>query len=77
MLTTIRLLATAVITLLSVEAAAQEVPTDESGFTEFVAQVIRREVGNAPVSVKSPGGAAKNLDWFMPRFRDSPGIQAG
>jgi len=54
MLVTTRLLATAVIALLSFEAAAQEVPTDESGFTEFVAQAIRREVGNAPVSVKSP-----------------------
>ncbi len=51
---TIRLLVVAVITLLSVEASAQEIPTDEAAFTEFVAQAIRREVGDAPVAVKGP-----------------------
>lgn len=54
MLITIRLLVVAVITLLSVEASAQEIPTDEAAFTEFVAQAIRREVGDAPVAVKGP-----------------------
>jgi len=53
-LITSRLLVTVFITLLSIEASAQEAPTDEAGFTEFVAEAIRHEVGDVNISVIKP-----------------------
>jgi uncharacterized protein YtpQ (UPF0354 family) len=49
------------------EAAAQAIPMDESGFTEFVLQAMRREVGDTPVSTRGPltlsvGPLQANLD---------------
>jgi uncharacterized protein YtpQ (UPF0354 family) len=46
---------------------AQEVPTGEAAFTEYVASQLRRETGGAAVSVKGPltlalGGVQANLD---------------
>ncbi|OXI19018.1 PIN domain-containing protein [Burkholderia sp. AU15512] len=32
---------------------------------------------NHGIEILHPGGAAKILDWFMPRVRGSPGIRAG
>jgi hypothetical protein len=48
-------------------ALAETIPTDEASFSDYVAQAIRREVGDAPVTVKSPltlsvGPLQANLD---------------
>jgi len=48
-------------------ALAQEVPTGEAAFTEYVASQLRRETGGAAVSVKGPltlalGGIQAHLD---------------
>lgn len=52
---------------LIVRAAGQDIPSDEAGFTEYVAGRIRGEVGDATVAVKAPltltlGGLQANLD---------------
>jgi len=62
-----RLLMVAALVCLSLESSAQDVPKDEAGFTEFVAQAMRREVGDAAVSIKGPltlsvGPLQANLD---------------
>jgi hypothetical protein len=48
-------------------AAPGDVPTDEAGFTAYVAQRLRKAVGDAPVSVREPltlsvGPLQANLD---------------
>lgn len=62
-----RLLLATTAVAVSLSANAQGVPADEPAFTEFVAQAMRREVGDAPVLVKSPltlsvGPLQANLD---------------
>jgi uncharacterized protein YtpQ (UPF0354 family) len=58
-------------------AVAQEVPTGESAFTEYVALQLRRETGGAAVSVKGPltlavGGIQANLDRIFAFCRSDP-----
>lgn len=62
-----RLLAAAVAAILASAAAAQGVPTDEPAFTEYVAGLLRKEIGDASVVVASPltikvGELQANLD---------------
>lgn len=66
----LRSMATVVGTLIALTSngvAAQSVPTDESAFTEYVAQAIQHDIGDVPVSVKAPltlsvGPLQANLD---------------
>jgi len=47
-----RFLISAAAACISLDTIAQNVPVEEPAFTEFVAQAIRREAGDTPVSVK-------------------------
>jgi uncharacterized protein YtpQ (UPF0354 family) len=52
---------------LSAGVIAQDIPTDEAGFTEYVTGQIRGEVGNASIAIKRPlsvavGNMQANLD---------------
>jgi uncharacterized protein YtpQ (UPF0354 family) len=62
-----RLLAAAVAAILASAAVAQGVPADEPAFTEHVAGLLRKEIGDASVLVASPltikvGELQANLD---------------
>jgi len=62
----IRIIAFALTVSLASAARAQEVPTDDAGFTAYVAGLLKKEVGDG-VSVKGPltlsvGGLQANLD---------------
>jgi len=51
----------------AVPASAQGIPTDEPGFTAYVAERMRKGVGDTPVGVKAPltlsvGTLQANLD---------------
>lgn len=57
----------ALIALIPAGVAAQSVPTEEAAFTEYIAQAMRLEVGDVPVTVKAPltlsvGPLQANLD---------------
>jgi hypothetical protein len=63
-------------------AAQAAIPTDEAGFTRHVAERIRREVGDAPVSVKGPltlsvGPLQANLDRIFALCGATPAACAG
>jgi uncharacterized protein YtpQ (UPF0354 family) len=58
-------------------ALAQEVPTGEAAFTEYVASQLRRETEGAAVNVKGPltlalGGIQANLDRIFAFCRSNP-----
>lgn len=66
-LSKLRLLFAIAIACLSFDATAQNAPVDKPAFTEFVAQLMRREVRDTPVVVKGPltlavGDMQANLD---------------
>lgn len=67
LLRTSRFLIAATIASVSLYATAQNVPLEEAAFTDFVAQTLKREVGETAVSVKGPltvsvGPLQANLD---------------
>ncbi len=56
---------------------AQDIPTDESGFTKYIAERFRKEVGDAPVRIKGPltlsfGQMQANLDRIYSFCKRSP-----
>lgn len=62
-----RILCAAFVAAFTSIAAAQGVPTDEAAFTDHVAGLLRKEIGDAPVIVASPltikfGELQANLD---------------
>jgi uncharacterized protein YtpQ (UPF0354 family) len=68
----------AVVQLLgAVPASAQGIPTDEPGFTAYVAERMRKGVGDTPVSVKAPltlsvGPLQANLDRIHAYCKTNP-----
>jgi uncharacterized protein YtpQ (UPF0354 family) len=61
------LFAAALTLALTLRAVGQDIPSDETGFTEYVASRLRSEVGDSTVVVKGPltlklGGLQANLD---------------
>jgi len=59
-------------------AAAQTIPTDEPGFTAYVAERMRKGVGDTPVRVQAPltlsvGPVQANLDRIYSYCRTNPG----
>jgi len=71
------LLLAAVQPLGAVSAVAQGIPTDEPGFTAYVAERLRKGVGDAPVSVKAPltlsvGPLQANLDRIYAYCKANP-----
>ena len=64
---TLRKALTLLLLALASTTHAQEVPRDEPGFTDYVAQMLRKEVGDEAVSIKGPltlglGELQANLD---------------
>jgi hypothetical protein len=58
-------------------AFAQDIPTDESGFTTYLAKRIRQEVGDLAVSIKGPltlsvGQFQANLDRIYSYCKTTP-----
>jgi len=58
--------------------SAQNIPTDEPGFTAYVAERLRKAVGDAPVRVQAPltlsmGTLQANLDRIYAYCRTNPG----
>jgi hypothetical protein len=61
------LISAALTITLTLRAVGQDIPSDETGFTEYVASRLRSEVGDSTVIVKGPltlelGGLQANLD---------------
>lgn len=58
-------------------ASAQDIPTDEPGFTAYVAERVRKGVGDTPVTVKAPltlsvGTLQANLDRIYAYCKANP-----
>jgi hypothetical protein len=58
-------------------ALGQSIPVDEPGFTKFVAERLRKAIGNTPVQIKSPltlsvGQLQANLDRIYAFCKGSP-----